>query len=315
MLVTLVLTHDCNLSCSYCYTGSKFARAMPQEVAWKALQLAFRQARGTPGPHALTFFGGEPLLRFDRLVQVMRGVRRWERGAGQHWIPKLTTNVTLMNEKILNFWSDYDFRVTFSVDGKGAIHDRYRPFVSGKGSSSTVWRNLARAADRLRDPVIHIVLNPDTFRDLPQTVEALQELGYSDIRCNPNAESDWSGVTSSELASALACLPKLKINSPRDMGCDFGGLQWAASPSGHLYPCARLVGEDRREDVRCGHVDTGPDPSTLERLAERSRLMGQALGLKLRCGCDALMSGPVVVPLRNRSLYARALQEAVPSPD
>lgn len=310
MLVTLVLTHDCNLNCSYCYTGPKFDRAMPLQVAWKALQLAFQQGRHAPGPHAMTFFGGEPLLCFERMAQAMRLVRRWETRSGVHWIPKLTTNVTLMNDKILNFFCEYDFRVAFSVDGKGEVHDRYRPFVSGKGSSSVVWRNLARAAGRLRDPVIHIVLNPDTFRDLPQTVEALQKLGYSDIRCNPNADTNWSAVTSSELSTALASLPKSTVSNLRNMGCDFGGRQWTVAPSGNLYPCSRLVGDDRREDVRCGHVNTGPDQHSLERLAERSQLMGQALGLNLRCGCDALMPGPVVAPLRNRSLYARALQQS-----
>ncbi|MFN8613773.1 MAG: radical SAM protein [Vulcanimicrobiota bacterium] len=315
MRVTLVLTHDCNLNCSYCYTGPKFAHSMPQDVAWRALRLAFQQVRTAPGPHSLSFFGGEPLMRFGHIAEIMRLVRRWESWAGRHWIPKLTTNATLLNEKMLKFFIDYDFRIAFSVDGQGDTQDRYRSFVSGKGSSGVVWRNLKMAAGRLRDPVIHVVLNPDTFRDLPHTVKALTKLGYRDIRTNVNASANWSGVTSGDLSAALACLPRAGL-SPRDLPCDFGGLQWAVAPSGNLYPCSRLVADDRRSDVRCGHVQSGPDGAQLHRIAERSRLMSQALGVKLSCGCEPLMPGGVVTPLQNRSLFARALyaREAEPAP-
>jgi uncharacterized protein len=45
--VTLVLTHDCNLGCGYCYAGRKFKKAMPLETAFAAIRLALAEtARG-----------------------------------------------------------------------------------------------------------------------------------------------------------------------------------------------------------------------------------------------------------------------------
>ena len=67
MDVSLVLTHDCNLGCGYCYTGAKFRKRMPREIADKALDLAFND----PAPEVqLSYFGGEPTLELDMLLAV-----------------------------------------------------------------------------------------------------------------------------------------------------------------------------------------------------------------------------------------------------
>ena len=79
MDVSLVLTHDCNLGCGYCYTGAKFRKRMPRAIADKALDLAFND----PAPEVqLSYFGGEPTLEFDMLVDVAREANaRAERGS------------------------------------------------------------------------------------------------------------------------------------------------------------------------------------------------------------------------------------------
>ena len=95
MRLTLVLTHACNLACTYCYMGEHHATAMTEELAGRAVDLLF-EATDRP---ALAFFGGEPLLAWERLVfAVERAERRAaERGAHPEELElQLTTNATLL---------------------------------------------------------------------------------------------------------------------------------------------------------------------------------------------------------------------------
>ncbi len=66
MDLTLCLTHDCNLACTYCYAGHERAAAMDRDTAAAALQLAFGEVRA--GKLQLSFFGGEPLLEWELLT-------------------------------------------------------------------------------------------------------------------------------------------------------------------------------------------------------------------------------------------------------
>ena len=61
MRLSLILTHQCDLACSYCYAGEKSARDMPLEVGEQALERAFATLAPDEALH-LGFFGGEPLL-------------------------------------------------------------------------------------------------------------------------------------------------------------------------------------------------------------------------------------------------------------
>ena len=73
MKVCLVLTHQCNLGCSYCYAGEKFRSAMTVETGVRALRLAFAR----PGPIEVSFFGGEPMIAFGTLARLTRIARAW----------------------------------------------------------------------------------------------------------------------------------------------------------------------------------------------------------------------------------------------
>src|SRR5687768_3121182 len=96
MDVTLVLTHDCNLGCGYCYMGAKFAKKMSPEIAEKGLDLAF----GTGSARVqISFFGGEPLLAWDQLVVSARSARARAARDGVELKMSVTTNGTLLDEE------------------------------------------------------------------------------------------------------------------------------------------------------------------------------------------------------------------------
>lgn len=317
MRVTLVLTHDCNLACDYCYTGEKFAKSMPQKVAWEALRLAFRQSRNQSERLCVSYFGGEPLLEFEAMARYTRKAHQWAR---RHQRPiefQVTTNATILSKKILDFFNRYPFRVAFSVDGLDADHDRHRPFVSGRASSPVVWKNLELASRQLRAS-IHIVVNPDTLKGLVPTVRRLHELGYRDITLLPNMDTLWDSqsrslvrevylelhqLQSSSRELMVSPMSDLELEEPRLKACGFGSDDLAVSPTGALYPCARLVGTDQREPLHLGHVKTGVDLGKVKNLKARARAKQSGCGTEGGCACATFMPGDILRQLDNTRFF------------
>ncbi len=317
MRVTLVLTHDCNLACDYCYTGEKFARSMPQKVAWEALRLGFRQSRTQPHRLCVSYFGGEPLLEFEAMARYTRTAYQWALRNQQPIEFQVTTNATIMSKRILDFFNRYPFRVAFSVDGLDADHDRHRPFVSGRASSPVVWKNLEVAAGELKAS-IHIVLNPDTLNGVLPTVRRLHELGYQDITLLPNMNTLWDSQSRARAREVYLALHQLQasrgelmvspmsdleLEQPRLKACGFGSDDVAVSPTGALYPCARLVGTDQREPLHLGHVKTGIDETRVKNLKARARAKQSGCGTEGGCACATFMPGDILRQLDNTRFF------------
>ncbi|MFN8609889.1 MAG: radical SAM protein [Vulcanimicrobiota bacterium] len=319
MRVTLVLTHDCNLACDYCYTGEKFARNMPDKVAWEALRLAFRQAVRQPDQLCISYFGGEPLLEFSAMARFTRTAYRWARRRGQAIEFQVTTNATILSKKIIEFFRRYPFRVAFSVDGLEADHDRHRPFVSGRASSPVVWKNLEMAAQHL-PATIHIVVNPDTLQGLEATVARLHGLGFRDITLLPNMDTLWDSESRERARQVYSNLHRTDsqglmvgpiydagLEQPRLKSCGFGQNDLAVSPTGALYPCARLVGTDQREPLHLGHVKTGVDENRVKNLKARARAKQSGCGTEGGCACATFMPGDLLRQMDNTRFFDQLL--------
>jgi uncharacterized protein len=300
---------------------------MPLEVGWKALRLAFS---GPPGqPACLSFFGGEPMLEFPTMVRLARVARRLGRRTGRQVLFSVTTNATLLRSRHLRFFRHYGFAVALSVDGPEAVHDRHRPFVSGRGSARLVWANLARAAVCLPHLRALVVVSPGSVDSLPDTVARLRGLGIERISLLPNVDTRWDPEARERLRAvyhrlARACLASLagprplRLNpfferfsrGPGRLECGFGRDEVAVAPSGNLYPCGRLVGSDSRADIRVGHVDEGVDAARVEAVRQVSARRMQSCGTDGPCGCVSLMPGKVCEQLERYQFFRRTAEEA-----
>lgn len=190
MRVTLVLTHQCNMACTYCYAGPKSATAMTEETGRQAIDLALASDDGEP--LTVAFFGGEPLLAFDRLASLTRYARRRARRAGRELILTITTNGTVLDQRQVRFLQRHDFYVGLSLDGLQASHDRFRPMVGGQSSFERIWPRLQRAARVLQRLDVLMVVSPETVHTLPEVLDRFQEAGIYRMSLIPNVDHAWS---------------------------------------------------------------------------------------------------------------------------
>jgi len=135
--LVLMVSHACNLRCQYCYAGAKVDRPMPPEVGRKAIDRATNSVE-SGGTLALGFFGGEPLLELERIVGFIDHARRATAARNIHLKLSLTTNGTIVDNAAWSLMTMPEMELAISHDGLAAVHDRYRRFADGHGSSRIV---------------------------------------------------------------------------------------------------------------------------------------------------------------------------------
>lgn len=175
--ITLQVTQQCNFRCRYCLYSesnnhsqrSHSDKVMSWETAKKALD--FLKAHAIESPKiTIGFYGGEPLLQFPLIRQVVEYAN--ELFAGKELQFMITTNATLLNDEILSFMQENRFDVLISLDGVQKIHDKNRVFAnSGKGTYETVMaklRHLYAHYPRLAERVnVNMVIDPsNSFEDI-----------------------------------------------------------------------------------------------------------------------------------------------------
>ncbi|MBW2527082.1 MAG: radical SAM protein [Deltaproteobacteria bacterium] len=327
MELTLFVDHQCNLRCSYCYTGEKFTRPMSRQTMEKAVALALS---GQPARLGVSFFGGEPLVHLDFVRATVEHVEETVAAMADP-IPIrffMNTNATLIDDHAIELMSaPRGFEVYASLDGPREVHDAFRKTATGKGSFDDVLAGLERV--RAAGILFHVlgVINPSTARSLPKTVETLLPLGAEKIHLAPNYGADWTDETIAELREALTqtgdlwmaefragravgleplhskILSHLKGGMPCPSRCLLGGCEWAVSPAGNIYACAQMVGEDRKRELVIGTVDGGIDLEGLMGLQRaKDRVEQTCAECELRdrcqshCGCRHLaLSGELGV--------------------
>jgi uncharacterized protein len=156
-MLTLELTHRCNLNCEYCCFGKHYAHyrshgmeTMPEETAKQAIRYHLDKPESG---RTITFYGGEPLLEFSLLQRLVLYAEQYCFDKGKE-PPRfsLTTNGTLLTDDICRFFVEHNFSVLISLDGCQESHDRYRVFRSnGQGTFDLIMKNLLQFAELYPD--------------------------------------------------------------------------------------------------------------------------------------------------------------------
>lgn len=271
------IAHTCNLNCSYCFASQgKYhgdRAVMSFEVGKRALDFLIENS-GTRRNLEVDFFGGEPLMNFDVVKQLVAYARSIEKEHNKNFRFTLTTNGMLIDDDVIEFANRECSNVVLSLDGRKEIHDRYRVDYAGKGSWERIVPKFQKLVEArggkdyyMRGTFTHA--NPDFLKDIQQMLD----LGFTELSMEPVvcAPGDPSELTEEDMPIVMEQYEKLaelmlqrdKEGKPftfyhymidltggpciykRISGCGSGTEYMAVTPWGDLYPCHQFVGEEK----------------------------------------------------------------------
>ncbi len=271
------IAHTCNLNCAYCFASQgnyQGERAlMSYEVGKRAFDFLIENS-GTRKNLEVDFFGGEPLMNFEVVKQLVAYARSIEKQHGKNFRFTLTTNGILIDDDVIDFANKEMSNVVLSLDGRKEIHDRYRVDYAGNGSWDRIvpkFQKLVKARGGknyyMRGTFTHA--NPDFLKDIQQMLD----LGFTELSMEPVvcASGDPSELAAEDLPIVLEQYEKLaelmlkreKEGNPftfyhymidltggpciykRISGCGSGTEYMAVTPTGDLYPCHQFVGDEK----------------------------------------------------------------------
>ena len=282
----LHIAHDCNLACRYCFAeeGEYHGRRaiMSYEVGKKALDFLVANS-GNRTNLEVDFFGGEPLMNWEVVKQLVAYGRSLEEEHHKKFRFMITTNGVLLNDEILEFVNKEMGNMVLSIDGRKEVHDRMRPHRGGQGSYDEIVPKFKKAAES-RGQMNYYVRGTYTHynTDFAKDVLHLADLGFKQISVEPVVapETEDYAIREEDLPQLLAQYDELAEEmikrrkegngfnffhfmidleggpcvAKRLSGCGSGTEYLAVTPWGDLYPCHQFVGN---EDFLMGNVDEG----------------------------------------------------------
>jgi len=285
--MSLSLTRTCNLQCRYCFEDwqdAHYYRSSPEKVGKKAVDFLLEYSRDNK-KLLFTFFGGEPMLRFDDIKEITEYAYSKAKELGKEMLFSIDTNGTIINDEVIELFKKYRFSVVVSMDGPQEVQDINRPFKNGKGSYKLVERNIKKMVKELGGRFgVKVTVCPQ-YLDLVSIVESIAKLGVREISLSPVVsfnkndtyyfdKADWNRylVEFKKLIWAYPDLFKkyglilsrvsvtmhdfLYPHISKTWGCNAGKTTVSVEPAGDLYPCDNFVGLDK--DKYCiGNLSTG----------------------------------------------------------
>ena len=273
----LHVAHTCNLNCSYCFASQgKYhgdRALMSFEVGKRALDFLIENS-GSRTNLEVDFFGGEPLMNWDVVKELVKYARSQEGPCHKNFRFTLTTNGMLIDDDVIDFANKEMSNVVLSLDGRKEVHDRLRVDYAGNGSYDRIvpkFQELVKSRGGknyyMRGTFTHT--NPDFTKDIFH----MADLGFTELSMEPVVASpdDPAALTASDIEIvkeqyeilAKEMLRREKEGRPitfyhymldltegpciykRISGCGSGTEYMAVTPWGDLYPCHQFVGDEK----------------------------------------------------------------------
>ena len=273
----LHVAHTCNLNCSYCFASQgkyQGERAlMSFEVGKQAFDFLIKNS-GTRRNLEVDFFGGEPLMNWDVVKQLVAYARSIEKQYNKNFRFTFTTNGVLIDDEVIDFLNKEMHNVVLSLDGRKEVNDHFRKNYAGKGSYDTIVPNFQRLVEKrggkdyyVRGTFTHN--NVDFTNDLFHMADlGFTELSMEPVVCPPDDPYALTKEDLPKLFEQYEILAKEMLrrkkegrgftfyhymldlkNGPciykRITGCGSGTEYMAVTPWGELFPCHQFVGDPK----------------------------------------------------------------------
>lgn len=265
--LVLQLTRACNMRCRYCYSPQKAPDSMSLRCARQAIDLALDQVP-RHGKLRVGFFGGEPALEFRAIRELTASL--WHSALAREIDLELalTTNGTLLDGDRLAFLRRNRFELAVSIDGTQKAHDRNRVLADGRGSYATIAQSFPDILEHFPGVRAAMVVDPTNVTDLAAGLSDLYDHGFRVFETTPNYHAHWAEEDATALEAAYREVGRFYVDRlssgeaveiafidtkvaaalqggfRRDQKCGFGWREIAVAPSGHIYPCERVIHND-----------------------------------------------------------------------
>lgn len=286
----LHVAHTCNLNCEYCFAGQGKYHGkdaiMSFEVGKQALDFLVKNS-GTRKNLEVDFFGGEPLVNFDVVKQLVKYARSIEKETGKHFRFTLTTNGMLLDDDVIDFLNKEMNNVVLSLDGRKEINDAKRKKINGEGSYDIIVPKFQNFVKKRGNKEYYM---RGTFTrnnlDFTKDIFHMADLGFKELSMEPVVsspdtdyalkEEDLDTIFEQYEILAKEMIKRRKQGNPftfyhymidlsggpciykRITGCGSGTEYLAVTPTGDFYPCHQFVGDKKflMGNVRDGVTNT-----------------------------------------------------------
>lgn len=283
------VSQRCNLTCAYCYVregqfdyAEKPIKRMKRETFERLVPRVFELFPDRES-FAFHFYGGEPLLNFPAIRTMCEAAHEQAIACSAELDFSITTNGTLINETVADFFDRFRFNVYFSIDGDKASHHQYRKYHNGRGSFDDVMRNLKLLRSRKHVHIIGSSVVRDGF-SLGEAIRFLEQHGADSCKAERVRLEDGSAgaltganhdlylrdtrelidryveaIERGQKPIDFRLTPKilqLLMRKRRNFFCAAGERMFGVAANGEIYPCALHIGRDH---ARLGSLAEGID--------------------------------------------------------
>ncbi|HOJ09024.1 MAG TPA: thioether cross-link-forming SCIFF peptide maturase [Clostridiales bacterium] len=285
----LHVSHDCNMRCRYCFASKgdfgSGRKLMDVETGKKAIDFLIKNS-GKRRNLEVDFFGGEPLMNFDVMKDIVSYAREKEQEYNKNFRFTVTTNALLLDKDKMDYINENFVNVVLSLDGRKEINDKMRVRVDNSGTYSHIIQKIKDMAES-RNQENYYVRGTYTREniDFSNDVLHLADEGFKQVSVEPVVAAAGSGydIREEDLPEIKAEYEKLALEyvnrnnsgsgfnffhfmidlehgpcaEKRYKGCGSGFEYIAVTPEGDIYPCHQFVGIDefKMGNVYDGNID------------------------------------------------------------